>query len=170
MNIIKFLTKAFLAGIVFSMGAYFALVFIIPKSGIVDDTSYYQFYVNEVEESIGKPCLRVHADALEFIDNDVARIIEHGLTGDDWVAIISPEQKLFIDSNDDWLGECDLARNAISQLGEEWPEFSDMHRLFSALRTFTTTYDSTAASATRLKPEAFDMVQEYYRNVAMKSI
>ncbi len=173
MNIVKFLTKAFFAGILFSTGVYFTIAVLLPALGLIDDSDYfaelYEETVKETEGRIGKPCTDVYREAIEFAENDIAKIIEHGTSGGDWVAVITPIQKEFIEFNDDWLMDCELARSSAAELGEIWPEFTGLHRLYSSLSTFSTSYSSLPATSIGLNPQAFEDVNYYYRNVTNSS-
>ncbi len=166
MNIAKFLTKAFFAGIVFSFGAYFAITVLFPATGVIDASNFYEAHIADIEGQIGKSCIDVHADAISFMESDINQIIETGLAGDDWVAVITSEQKEFIDFNDEWLFDCSLARDSAIELGYEWPEFKELEQLYSALSIHSTSYSSRPATADRLNPQAFEDVQYYYRNVS----
>lgn len=173
MNTAKFFVKAFLAGIIFTGGVYFTVIVLFPAFRFLDDNDYYEnIYketIRDTEGRIGKSCANVHEQAKEFVENDIDEIIAFGLDGGDWITVITPEQKEFIELNDDWLADCDLARNSAAEIGEVWPEFTTLHRLFSTLNVFSTSYCSTPATAIGLNPQAFEDVQYYYRSVTSKS-
>lgn len=165
MKIVKYIGIAFLSGAAFSIGAYFTIYLLFSALGGSEAPVFYSEYVDDVESKIGMPCLRVHAQAMEFAENDIDQIIKVGIAGEDWVASITPEQKELIDLNEEWLMDCSLARSAALEAGLEWPEFEQLRDLYSSLSIFSTSYGSEPASSSRLKPEAFESLQRQYREI-----
>ena len=101
--------------------------------------------------------------------NDIGEIINQGLQGNDWIAIITPQQKEFIGTYENYLYECRNAKYSAEQLGLEWPDFQDIKRLFGSLKIYSTSYGSGPASSKNLKAEALDSLRFEYQNVTRRS-
>jgi hypothetical protein len=143
----------------------FSFKWILPQFSAFDPDMLYKEEILKAEEKIGGNCLDLYDQSYQFAVKEIGGIIEVGIKGGDWIEVITPEQKNTIDSTVDKLFECQKAKYSAERLGEEWPDFNDLHSLFSSLRTFSTRYGSGQPSARDLKPEALDRLMFDFRNV-----
>lgn len=165
MKYFQFILKAFLAGAAFTFGAFIVITYIIPLFVDYDVDSLYRDEIVRVEDEVGQSCLELHSEAVEFAKNDIGEIINQGLKGEDWIAVITHQQKIFIDKAEEALATCMRAEYSARKLNKDWPEFRDLHLLYSSLKVYATSYGKGPASSRDLKPQALDKLIFDYQNV-----
>ncbi|WP_049723746.1 hypothetical protein [Gilvimarinus polysaccharolyticus] len=170
MKYLRYAFVAFLSGIFFSLGAFVVITYAIPLFLDYDSDSIYREEIDRVEEKLGKSCIDLHHEVIVFAKNDIGEIINQGLKGGDWIAIITKEQKIFLDEVDEHISECQRAEYSARKLGYNWPSFDDLQYLYSALKIYSTRYGEGPASSRDLKPEALDRLIFNYQNVTSKGI
>ncbi|WP_138440999.1 hypothetical protein [Marinobacter alexandrii] len=172
MKYFRYFLIAILAGAGFSLGILFVFSYALPhfESEYLDPhnatNDMFEERINEVESSIGMSCKQLHREAYEFAIDDIGNIIDAGLQGRDWIKEISPDQKRYIDEVTEQLYQCMLLERPAEQyLQLQWPEFSELQRTYSALKTFSTSYGDGEATAEKLKPQALERMQFHYQNL-----
>lgn len=150
-------------------GALLVLDYGLPFITEYDADSFNKQEIEIIEKEIDISCLKLHEEAMSFSKSDIGEIINQGLKGNDWVAVITSQQKSYIEENKEKLYQCNRAKYFSDKLRLEWPDFSELHQLYSALSTFSTTYGEGPATANDLKPEALDRLRFIYLNVTSQS-
>ncbi len=152
-----------LCGIFFSVGIVIFSKFIYPIFS--DPNDIHREEIERVENEAGLSCKELHERAYAFSIQEIGKIISVGLDGGDWIAVITDEQKTYIDQTKEDLLSCSMAKSSARQLGYKWPDFWELHLLFSSLSTFSTRYGDGPASSTNLKPQALESLMFNYQNV-----
>lgn len=169
MKYLKYLFISIIYGLGFTFGCALIIIYGLPLLREHDTNSFYKDRLIEIESRNGITCKNLFVSTHAFAIKDIGNIINVGINGDDWVAIITTEQKLFIDKSVEPLQDCHNFESDAKKLGLEWPEFKDLATLYQALKIYSTRYGSNKPSSRNLKPEALDRLQFEYQNLTSQS-
>jgi len=149
------LVIAVLGGFLFlTSGSATAPMFSILGIGV----DVHERTISDIEGEVGKPCSEVYEEAMEFVRGDLEDIVNVGLTGGDWIAAITEQQKDFIHRTEDRVRKCEILEFSAAEKGYDWPDFSEMVYLFGTLRMHTTSYDGEEPTSKRLKKTVLERV------------
>lgn len=169
MKYLKFIILSILSGVLFGVGLFIALIYVLPIFQEFDENQFYRSELKEIENEIGMSCSDLYTNALAFAEKDIGNIINSGMNGDDWVAMVTPDQKSFIDATEKKINSCNRIVGNAEKIGLDLPitdrKAFNLLSLYSALRSFTTRYGDTPASARDLKPQALDHLMFEYQNL-----
>lgn len=155
---IKYAIFIFAAGVLFTLGSTFAMMHLFPLLG--GGIDIHSETISDIEQEIGKPCSEVYSEAMGFVRNDVQGIIDVGLSGGDWVAVITEQQKAFIDRVYESVTKCQLLELSASETGYDLPNFSKLADIFLLLEMYTTNFDGEPASSRGMSKTAFERLVE----------
>jgi hypothetical protein len=158
------MAMAVLGGFLFLFsGSAMAPLFSVLGIGV----DIHEITINEIEDEVGKPCSEVYEEAMGFVRGDLHDIVNVGLADGDWIKVITEDQKVFIHRTEERVRKCQHTEFSAAEKGYDWPEFSELVRLFGTLRMHTTSYTGEEPASTRLKNTVLQRVIEN-RNTLIK--
>ena len=169
MKYLKYIFITLISGVIFGVGFLLALIYILPLFQKHDLQKFHKNEIARIENEISISCIDLYNNALTFAEKDIGNIINSGMKGDDWVAMISSDQKSFIDSTEKKILKCNTVQASAEKLGLNWPvnqrKAFHLHLVYSSLKTFTTRYGDKPASSQDLRPHALEQLMFEYQNL-----
>lgn len=157
------LAAGIMLGVGFTVGLHYATRLLYPPQS---DQDFAAAYKTEREKEMGITCAEVESNAQEFVRKSVKPIVNAGRSGGDWVAMSSPELLEQLKILDDQTMKCFLIESNADRVGLDMEgDFKSLNRLFSSLKVFMTPYGDDQPSSSKLKPEAFAVVEDLYVEV-----
>ncbi len=160
---VKYSFFVFAAGVLFTLGSTFAMMYVFPMLG--GGVDVHSATIADMEADLGKPCSEIYQEAMEFVRDDVKDMIDIGLSGGDWIAVTSEQQREFIQLTDERVKRCKVLEFSASEKGYEWPDFSELSDLYGTLSMHTFSYNGEEPTSKGLNKTALERVVKNYNNL-----